>query len=213
MARRRQPELSWLTAYPIDREAQGWSPDRPLFVDIGGSIGHQCANFKAAHPNIPGRVILQDLPHSVANALPTPGVENMAHDFWTPQPIRGSKLYYTRTVLHNHPDHRSRELLEITKEAMTPDSMLLIDEMILPDTGVNVQTTSINLTMMVACAARERTVKDWTELIESAGLKLVKIYSYNPGSYESVMVVFLESTLRTLVELSCPGRRIFNFSQ
>lgn len=115
----------------------------------------------------------------------------MAHDFWSPQPIKGSRFYYLRAVLHNNSDHRAQKLLEIIKQAMTEESILLIDEMILPETGVNVETMSIDLTMMAACAAKERTEREWRGLVESAGLRLVKTYVYNAGSYESVMDVRL----------------------
>ncbi|EQL00303.1 O-methyl transferase B [Ophiocordyceps sinensis CO18] len=91
MAARREPELSWLTVYPVRQEAQGLAADRALFLNIGGGIGHQCAQFRERYPDLPGRVLLQDMAHTIAQALPTPGVENMAHDFFEPQPIRGEQ--------------------------------------------------------------------------------------------------------------------------
>lgn len=89
MALRRVPEESWLKMYPVAEKAAHWDQKRPVFVDVGGSIGHQCAHFKKSFPHVHGRVILQDLEHSIANALPTPGVENMVHNFFYPQPIKG----------------------------------------------------------------------------------------------------------------------------
>lgn len=89
MAFRRVPELSWLSVYPVAKQAEGCTADRALYVNIGGGIGHQCAEFKNKFPDLPGRVILQDMPHSIENALPTPGVENIVHDFFQPQPIKG----------------------------------------------------------------------------------------------------------------------------
>ena len=89
MALRRDVKQSWLGLYPVAEKTADWDPERPVFVDVGGSIGHQCAHFKQAFPDIPGRVILQDLEHSIANALPTPGVEKMVHDFFRPQPVLG----------------------------------------------------------------------------------------------------------------------------
>lgn len=90
MALRRQAELSWLSVYPVREETAGLTdPERPLYVNVGGGIGHQCAQFKEKYPDIPGRVVLQDLPSTVDQALPTPGVENLAHDFFQPQPIKG----------------------------------------------------------------------------------------------------------------------------
>ncbi len=191
MALRRDSGLSWLSVYPVREETKGWPADKAVYVNIGGSIGHQCAQFKAVFPDVPGRVILQDLAHSVANALPTPGVENIAHDFWQPQPITDAKFYFLRGVLHNLPDHKALALLEITKKAMGPESILLVDEMILPEEGVNVDTAAMDLTMMAAFASLERTEAQWRSLVEQAGLKLVKTYAYNGDSYESVMDVRL----------------------
>lgn len=89
MALRREPEHTWLAVYPVAEEAKGWDSSRPIYVNMGGGIGHQCAQFKAYFPDVPGRVILQDLPYTIEKALPTPDVENMAHNFFEPQPIVG----------------------------------------------------------------------------------------------------------------------------
>lgn len=89
MALRRKPDVSWLTAYPVSEETKNWDASKAVFVNIGGGVGHQCAQFKENCPGVPGLVILQDLPHSIEQALPTPGVENMVHNFFEPQPIQG----------------------------------------------------------------------------------------------------------------------------
>jgi hypothetical protein len=89
MAYRRTASLSWLSVYPLLDQIAGWDSTKAIFVDIGGNIGHQCAHFKAKYSQVPGRVINQDLLQSIENALTTPGVENMVHDYFDPQPIRG----------------------------------------------------------------------------------------------------------------------------
>ena len=99
----------------------------------------------------------------------------------------GAKFYFLRGVLHNHPDERVRLILLNIKIAMGKDSVLLIDEMVLPDTQVDWHVTSIDLTMMCAFAARERTETQWNAILESVGLKLVKKLTYKPSVYESVM--------------------------
>lgn len=70
MALRRGPEKSWLSVYPVEEEVKRWSgkwsATNLLYVNIGGSIGHQCKQFKQKYPDIPGRVVLQDLNHSVS---------------------------------------------------------------------------------------------------------------------------------------------------
>lgn len=93
MATRRQPQISWLSVYPILEEIgdlKSFPSNRPLYVNVGGGIGHQCKQFRDRFPHLTGRVILQDLPHTVAEALPTLGVENMAHNFFDPQPVKGT---------------------------------------------------------------------------------------------------------------------------
>lgn len=88
----RHATVSWLTVYPVLDEVQTWNDsERAVFVNIGGGVGHQCAEFRQKFPDVPGKVILQDLPHSIAAALSTPGVENMVHDFFNPQPVKGKR--------------------------------------------------------------------------------------------------------------------------
>ena len=80
----------WLDELPFETEfCQDVKPETPLFVDIGGNLGHQCDLLKARCPEITGRVILQDLGPTLQNASPTEGVEKMAHNFWTTQSIKG----------------------------------------------------------------------------------------------------------------------------
>ncbi|KAI0428314.1 S-adenosyl-L-methionine-dependent methyltransferase [Xylaria sp. FL1042] len=182
---------SWLPVYPVEDQVRPWDPEKPVYVNIGGGVGHQCAQFLEKYPQVPGRVILQDLPHSIDKALPTPRVENLAHDFFNPQPIEGANFYYLRGVLHNHPPDRVRMLLENMKKAMRQDSILLLDEMILPDTKANVDAVSMDITMLSAFAGMERTEGQWRTLIENIGLKIVNIYIYNSVSHESVIDVRL----------------------
>lgn len=214
MAFRREPKLSWLSVYPVEKEVEGWDAgeDKAVYVNMGGGIGHQCRQFKEKYPGVKGRVVLQDLPHSIDKALDTPGVENCVHNFFEPQPITGkppflpcppfhlppltlsrtgAKFYFLRGVLHNHPDHKVRQLLLNVKAAMSSDSVLLIDEMVLPESGVNAYAAAMDLTMMAAFASTERSEKMWRKIIEDVGMRLVKTWPYNEVSYESVMDVRL----------------------
>ena len=62
-----------------------------LFVDVGGGGGGQCEYFrKATADRFAGRVILQDLPQTVAAAPERDGVEKMEQDFFKEQAVKGS---------------------------------------------------------------------------------------------------------------------------
>jgi demethylsterigmatocystin 6-O-methyltransferase len=89
MMQQRQGMPTWLSVYPVEKETKSWSPEHPIFVDVGGGLGHQCAALKGKYPKLPGRVILQDLPPAIQAAITTTGVENTIHDFFRPQPIKG----------------------------------------------------------------------------------------------------------------------------
>lgn len=86
----------WLREYPFEGQTGNWNPtsEEALFVDIGGNVGHYCALFKGQFPNIPGRIVLEDLPGTLSHALPTPGVEKIGHDFFQPQPIKGTQSIF-----------------------------------------------------------------------------------------------------------------------
>ena len=86
--------------YPFEEESKGWPAEKPLFVDVGGGSGHQTAAFKEQFPNLPGRVILQDLPEPIedAKAVVPKDVERMAHDFFKPQPIKGNETQTFNTL-------------------------------------------------------------------------------------------------------------------
>lgn len=69
--------------------------DAALVVDVGGSYGDVLQMILEACPRIPaGRMVLQDRVSVIEEVkkLDTPalrGVRKMAHDFFTPQPLKG----------------------------------------------------------------------------------------------------------------------------
>jgi hypothetical protein len=77
---------------------------------------------------------------------------------------------------------------------MGPESILLVDELVLPESGVNYIAASIDMTMLSAFAAMERTEAQWREMFAEVGLELVHTYTYYPEGYESVMDVRLPRT-------------------
>jgi demethylsterigmatocystin 6-O-methyltransferase len=79
---------NWGTLCSLIRSRQ-LVPGEVLFVDVGGGTGHQSRRIRAELPDIPGEMILQDLPQVIANVGPIPGVTKMNYDIFTPQPVRG----------------------------------------------------------------------------------------------------------------------------
>jgi demethylsterigmatocystin 6-O-methyltransferase len=93
-----------------------------------------------------------------------------------------------RNILHDWPDAKCREILQNIVSALGPDSVILIDEMVLPATGVHWQATQLDFTMMTALASMERTEEQWHALLDSAGLKAQKMYTYTLSLRDSIIV-------------------------
>ncbi len=64
-----------------------------LIVDVGGGRGDVLEDLRAHRPDLKGRMIFQDLPEVFAGQKEIAGVEAMAHDFLTPQPIKGKHIW------------------------------------------------------------------------------------------------------------------------
>ena len=89
----RQGKVSWMdpTFYPVESLCQDVHTDDVLLVDVGGGLGQDLKELKTKHPQLPGRLILQDLPKVIAQIQSvTNGIETMAYDFFTEQPVKGT---------------------------------------------------------------------------------------------------------------------------
>lgn len=86
--------------YPVrERLVDGFDDDNAgggrgsvLLVDVGGNHGHDLQAFLRKMPDVPGRLVLQDLPGVVeqVGAAELDGrIERMGHDFFTEQPVKG----------------------------------------------------------------------------------------------------------------------------
>ncbi|KAK3934823.1 O-methyltransferase [Diplogelasinospora grovesii] len=171
----------WLDFYPIDKELvpgfDSSDPNAVFMVDVGGSVGHEIQAVKKRFPNIPGRFVLQDRPATIAGVVPENGMEAMAHDFFSPQPLKGARAYYFRSVLHDWDDDRCRIILGHIRDAMKPGySKILVNEFNIPVKGACTFVTHSDFMVMSVNAAVERTQRQWYDLIESVeGLKIERI--------------------------------------
>ncbi|KKY14875.1 putative sterigmatocystin 8-o-methyltransferase [Phaeomoniella chlamydospora] len=164
-------------------------PDSVFLVDVGGGNGHDLMHFQKNYPDISGRLILQDLPGTIETAKDklTPGIEAMAHDFFTPQPIKGARAYYLHSILHDWPTQKCHEILSNLIPALTPGySKILINENVIPDQGAYWENTGLDWVMLTLYSSEERREKIWRELCEGVGLKINRIWEFEKGT-ESII--------------------------
>lgn len=93
MIAQRDGHSPWLEFYPFQEQAiAGYDktdPDGVLLVDVGGGMGQEIVEILGKNRELPGRMVLQDLPSTIEKVSVCPGMEAMSHDFFTPQPILG----------------------------------------------------------------------------------------------------------------------------
>lgn len=150
----------------------------PIFVDIGGSKGLDVARFLEKHPNVPDEsLVLEDVPDVVAMAKVGPKVRAVAHDFFKPQPVRDSRIYFLHSILHDWPDHLATQILDNLKPAFKKGyTRLIITDVVIPPEKASVMQVTHDLCLMGLLAAIERTQDDWTKLLENAGFKIIKVW-------------------------------------
>lgn len=188
MTVQREGMPKWLDKFPYIDYATGVAKDRPVFVDIGGGVGHQSALLRAALPeSITNPIIVQDLEAVVAQTAPVAGIQHTAHDFWQPQPVKGARMYYMRNIMHDWPDDKAVIILRHTRDAMDHDSVLLIDEMVVPKTGAHWQATQLDMMMMSALGACERSQTQWETLMASAGLQIKQFHQYTKSLNDCII--------------------------
>jgi hypothetical protein len=159
--------------YPASTRLHNTDVSRVLFVDVGGNTGHQVIKFSKQYTDLAGKLVLQDLPEVVASAECPAHITCLGHDFFTPQPdsVRGAKAYYLRMILHDWPQKQAEQILKNIVAVMASDSVVLLHENVVPETGVEGLQAKMDWHMM-NLGALERTEKQWGELAESVGLKV-----------------------------------------
>ncbi|KAJ5085888.1 hypothetical protein N7532_010659 [Penicillium argentinense] len=166
----------WFEFFPVAKRLQGVKDTDALIVDIGGGQGEDLKNFRTQFPSLPGTLILQDLQAVVEGAHALPGIEAQGYNFFEPQPVRGARVYFMRTVLHDWPDRQAAQILGRVRDAMSDESILLISETLLPESGVLLSSVISDMQMMGSFASLERTEEQWRTLLEDCGFELVSVW-------------------------------------
>ncbi|KAL9600393.1 MAG: hypothetical protein Q9219_003243 [cf. Caloplaca sp. 3 TL-2023] len=197
MAKQSVGRPNFLDYYPAAEQLihgfkSGGDQQEVMLVDVGGATGEEALEFGRRYPEAPGRLIVQDRASVIEQLPDTEGLEKLVYDFFTPQPVYGARAYYFRRIFHDWNDSVAQNILRNTTSAMTPGySKILINELVVPRRGASSFATNSDINMMALLSAVERTEQQWYELLVSAGLRLVKIWT-PAGGTESIIEAILE---------------------
>ena len=109
MSAYRAGKADWHEFYPVtERMLASFdsSLSDVLLVDVGGGSGHDVATFAAHYTSRPGRIILQGREPVIAGVVANGELlfEAQTHNFFTPQPIKGTRAYFLHSILHDWSD-------------------------------------------------------------------------------------------------------------
>jgi demethylsterigmatocystin 6-O-methyltransferase len=126
----------------------------------------------------------------LAQAIPTvpESVELMAYDFSTPQLVMGARACYMRNSLHDYPGAKCITILRNTVAAVGAESVVVIDEMILPNERAPWRAMQIDMVMMSCLESMERGEREWGDLLEKAGLRVLGVWRYGRETVDSVIM-------------------------
>jgi SAM-dependent methyltransferase len=148
-------------------------------ADIGGGQGLLLRTILESHPGMTG--ILFDRPEAVEGVdaqLRKDGLaercEVVAGDFFQSVPS-GADVYLLKYVIHDWDDERSLAILENCRRAMKNDAKLLLVETVVPSPGESHFAKLQDLEMMVIAGSQERTVDEYSRLLEQAGFRLARV--------------------------------------
>ena len=90
MAGRSKVAVRWFDIFLMPEQVSQ-SQSSVLLVDVGGGLGDNVSAFRKNHASLKGRLVLQDLPETIDSISKESleGIEAMAYNFFTPQPIQG----------------------------------------------------------------------------------------------------------------------------
>jgi ubiquinone/menaquinone biosynthesis C-methylase UbiE len=172
-------DLTRLAALHI---AQAYDFAGQRVMDVGGGYGELLAHILRVYPTARG--VLFDMTHAISKArahLEGRGLagrcEFATGDFFSSVPS-GSDVYVLKTVIHDWPDDQAREILRSCRRAMLPGARMLIIERLMPERLVpsdeNRALARVDLHMLVALGAQERTLNEMLALLASVGLPNVR---------------------------------------
>src|SRR5215203_4354637 len=148
-------------------------------VDVGGGHG---ALLTAVLDRYPGPLgVLFDLPDVVGTArgaidshIAAGRVEKLAGDFSEAVP-RGGDAYLLKWIVHDWDDEAAIRILTSCRTAMAPTGKVLLVEVVIPQGTAGTDATRLDTTMLVFTGSRERTEREYRDLLHRAGLTLLTI--------------------------------------
>lgn len=148
-------------------------------VDVGGGHGGLITSILKSNPQLKG--ILFDASEVIEGArakIEAAGVadrcETVAGDFFKAVP-EGGDAYIMKWIIHDWDDERAIRILNNVRNQMPSNGRVILVDCVVPETDEPHFSKFIDLNMLVMTGGKERTAKEFQELLAAAGLKLLRV--------------------------------------
>ncbi|KAH8664685.1 putative O-methyltransferase [Xylariales sp. PMI_506] len=192
------PMYSLKGIYDISWVKEGIKPERPIFVDIGGSHGIALKDIVTTNDFIPAeQVVLFDLPgvstNTKRNIVPKDTtlqkVQLYGGNIFEPYPkeVHGAQIYHIRRVLNSYPDDDVVQALQNVRKVAAPDSRLIIvEELLSPQRN---QLNVIADILLMCCAGKRRSAAQFNELAGRGGFRFRGQYDNIKSEWDDFSVL------------------------
>ena len=148
-------------------------------VDVGGGHGGLITSLLKSNPAMKG--VLFDAPQVIEGArarIEAAGLaercETVAGDFFKAVP-EGGDAYIMKWITHDWDDERAITILKNCRNQMPANGRLILVDCVVPETDEPHFSKFIDLNMLVMTGGKERTEKEFEELLAAAGFKLLRV--------------------------------------
>jgi 2-polyprenyl-3-methyl-5-hydroxy-6-metoxy-1,4-benzoquinol methylase len=161
-------------------------------VDVGGGQGHLLRAILGAHKGVDG--VLFDLPPVIEEARRAGAVERLdlvAGDFFT-NDIPSGDVFILMEVLHDWDDARCSDILAAVRRSLGAGGRLLVIEIELPEGRGPDWAKLLDIVMLDAFGAEQRTNDELATLLTANGFHVTKQTS-TPGE-ATILEAVLDAT-------------------
>jgi len=154
-----------------------------LVVDLGGASGTLISALLAKNPQLAGTIL--ERPNVVLHAKTAVAERDLSArcrvisgDFFVTVPE--ADIYLLKHIIHDWDDEQSALILSNCARALRPRGRLVLIEHSMPEDDHASPVSLVDLNMLVLLPGRERTVREYADLLARVGLHLNRVIGIAP---------------------------------